>query len=341
MLNFLLFLIGCLGVWKTGQYASTFIEEQWLLDPQRRKLQAKFEAWWITVADMKPQSFAVALARGASDVLSSFFGKRLFSKRAFSRAAAIGTGLLMTSLVFTNFMGIGVKPWAEFDTTIQVLKDAPSRFKPNRGSIQDKATTEALEKIKAVAESYGGWHWKIFYCVSFFLIITAANAVSFFLSVALSRLILQEIVAAGRFFSACTLLALDLILIVCTATLFLLFASVLAYPGLWFFLPAVYLLSRASILFLFVFLFGGGLAAWAFGNPALQIASWIAIVPCLGAALICVLSSLALLNRERFHLICSGILLRCAEKKPLSFIAGFIGGIAVLIALICRLIHVL
>src|ERR1035437_239025 len=136
MLNFLLFFVASLAVWKTGQYVSTFIEEQWLLDPQRRKLQERFEAWWITVADMKPKSLAVALARGASDVLNSFFGKRLFSKRAFSRAAAIGTGLLMTSLVFTNFMGIGVKPWVEFDTTIGMLKNAPSIFKSNRGSIQ-------------------------------------------------------------------------------------------------------------------------------------------------------------------------------------------------------------
>lgn len=341
MLNLLLFLVTCLGVWKTTQYVSAFIEEQWLLDPQRRELRAKFEAWWSSVADMKPRSFAVALARGASDALSGFFGKRLFSRRAFARAATIGTGLMMASLVLTSFMGMNVKPWAEFDTTVRILKEAPDKLKANQTSSQDKTYAELAEKLKAVAESYGSWHWKVIYSASFFLILAAANSVSFFLSVALSRLMLQEIVAAGRAFSAFALLAFDLFLVVCTASLFLLFATVLAYPALWFFVPLVYLLSRMSILWLIAFLFGGGVAAWAFGNPALQIISVIAIVPCVGAALICALSLLALLNRERFHRLSGDLLFRCTRKKPLSFIVGFFGGVAVLIALVCRLIQML
>lgn len=300
-----------------------------------------FEAWWYSVADMKPRSFACALARVASDTFSGFFGKRLFSRQAFIRAATIGTGLMMTAMVVTSFLGMSIKPWTEFDTTIKILKEAPDKLKVNHASSQDKTTIEAMEKLKAIAESAEKGPWKYIYCVSFFLIILAANSVSFFFSVALSRLMLQEIVAAERVFSAFALLAFDLFLVVCTASLFLLFATVLAFPALWFFVPLVYLLSRTSILWLFAALFGGGLAVWAFGNPALQIISVISIVPCIGTALVCGISLLALLNRERFKQLCEFILLRCTRKKPLSFIAGFFLGIAVLVAVICQLFRML
>jgi hypothetical protein len=341
MITLCLIISAAFGLWKSAQYVSTFIEEQCLLDPQRRELQTRFEAWWYSVAEMESRSFACALARIASDTLSGFFGRRLFSWRAFIRAATIGTGLMLTAMVITSFMGASVRPWVEFDRTVKVLKEGPDRLKANPNTNQDKAVIEAMEKLKETAESAEKGPWKYIYCVSFFLIIVSANSVSFFFSVALSRLMLQEIVAAERVFLAFVLLTFDLFLVVCTASLFLLFATVLAFPALWFFVPLVYLLSRASILWLFAALFGGGLAVWAFGNPALQIISIISIVPCAGTALICGISLLALLNRERFKQFTEFILLRCTRNKPLSFITGFLGGVAILIALVCQLIRML
>jgi hypothetical protein len=341
MITFFLFIGALFGLWKSAQYVTTFVEEQWLLDPQKQKLQAKFEAWWYSVADMKPRTFACALARVASDIFSGFFGKRLFSRQAFIKAATIGTGLMLTAMVVTSFMGLSVKPWAEFDKSIKILKENPDKLRANPSSSQDKATIEVMEKLKAIAESAENGPWKYVYCVSFFLIIVAANAVSFFFSVALSRLMLQEIVAAESVFLAFALLAFDLFLVVCTASLFLLFATVLAFPGLWFFVALIYLLSRTSLLWLFVGLFGGGLAVWAFGNPALQIISVIAIVPCVVTALVCGVSFLALLNREQFKQFCEFVLLRCTRSKPLSFIAGFFIGVAILIAIVCQLFRIL
>jgi len=341
MLTFIIFIGASFGLWKSAQYVSTFIEEQCLLDPQKQKLQTIFESWWFSVADMKPRAFACALARVASDAFSGFFGKRLFSRQAFVRSATIGTGLMLSAMVITSILGKSVKPWTEFDRTVMILKESPDRLKANHTSTQDKLSIEVAEKLKAIAERAEGGPWKSIYCVCFFLILVAANSLSFFFSVAFSRLMLQEIVAAESVFLAFALLTLDIFLVVCTASLFLLFATLLACPALWFFVPVIYLLSRSSILWLFAALFGGGLAVWAFGNPALQIISMIAILPCAGTALVCGISLFALLNREKFKILCEFILLRCTRSKPLSFAAGFFGFIAIFIALVCELIRIL
>src|SRR5262245_28607965 len=108
-------------------FISGFIEEQWLLDPQKRALQEKFESWWLTVAESKPRYFAVALARSISDLLTDFFGKRLFSKKAFTRSTAIGTGLLLASLVFAPPLGTGVNPWKQFQKTVDAMRKSTER----------------------------------------------------------------------------------------------------------------------------------------------------------------------------------------------------------------------
>ncbi len=337
----IVFFVATLSVWKTAQYISGFIEEQWLLDPQKRVLQEKFESWWLTVAEKKPRSFAVALARVASESLTSFFGKRLFSKRAFVRSATIGTGLLMASLAFSSVLEIGVNPWKQFQQTIDTIKKVSDRNDTKRVAtdLKAKEEAEAAQYLKAIAEQYGGIHWKIIYCVAFFAALLVSNAISFFLSIGFSRLVLQEIVASGRIFAACSLLALNGFLVTSTATFFLLLLTVLAYPWLWFLVPLAYLLSTASIYWLLVVLFGGGIAVWAFGNPFLQMVSLIAFLPCFGAMLLCAISVVAQWNRNRFHTLCCSLLLRCTGKKPLSFIIGLLGGIGVVIALICKLIQ--
>lgn len=334
-------MVAALSVWKTAEYISGFIEEQWLLDPQKRALQEKFESWWFSVAESKPRYFAVAFARSMAEGLTGFFGKRLLSKRSFVRSVTIGTGLLMASLAFSSVFGTAVNPWKEFQQTVDMMKSASDRIQPQQAATdgETKEEAEAVRRLKVIAERYGGLHWKIAYCMTFFATLLTSNAISFFLSIAFSRLVLQEIVASGRIFAACSLLALNLFLVASTSTLLLLINTIIAYPVLWLVVPLAYLLSRASVYCMLAVFFGGGIAAWAFGNPFLQMVSFIAFLPCLGAILICTISLVAQLNRKRFHRLCCAFLFRCTGKKPLSFIVGILGGIGVVIALVCRLLQ--
>jgi hypothetical protein len=337
-MSVLIFLVAALGVWKTAQYISGFLEDQWLLDPQKRALQKKFESWWFTVAESKPRYFAVALARSISDLLTDFFGKRLFSKKAFVRSTTIATGLLMASLAFSTLLGTGVNPWKQFQSTVDAMTESTERIEAKRTATEQetKEEAEAARWLQSLAERYGGAHWKAIYCAVFIAALLASNAMAFSLSVAFSRLVLHEIVASGRVFAACSLLALNLFIVTSIATLFLLFLTLIAYPVFWVLLPLAYILSKTSIYWLLAMLFGSGIAVWAFGNPFLQMVSLIAFLPCITAVAVCAFSVIAQTNRKRFHAICCALLLRCTGKKPLSFIIGFLGGIGVAIALVCK-----
>ena len=338
-MGILIFLGVAIGVWKTAQIISGFIEEQWLLDPQKQALREKFEFWWLKMAESKPRYFAIALARGISDLFTSFFGKRLFSRKAFVRSAAIGTGLLMASLVFSTILGTGVNPWNQFQKTIDAMKKSVNQVKTTKSTTEQetKEKMEVARSLQNLAEQYGSVRWKVIYCAVFIVALIGSNGITFFLSIAFSRLVLQEIVASGRMFAACSLLLLNLFIVTSIATLFLLFLTLIAYPLLWFLLPLVYILSKVSIYWLLAMLFGGGIAVWAFGNPFLQMISLIALLPCVTAMIVCVFSVIAQLNRKRFHGLCCALLLRCTGKKPLSFIVGVLGGIGILIALACKL----
>src|SRR5262245_60776343 len=167
VVDIIFFLVAVLGVWKTGQYVSAFIEDQCFLETQRGALREKFERWWISVAETKPRYFAVSLAHGACAGLSAFFGKRLFSKKSFFRSTILATGCLVASIALTSMFshsGIGVKPWKEYERTIEVMKATIERAQARKNnSKEDKELAEAARIQKILVERYGTRAWKIFY----------------------------------------------------------------------------------------------------------------------------------------------------------------------------------
>lgn len=343
MTAILLFIFGVLGSWGIANRVATFIDEQWLLEPQRQKLRERFEAWWYSIAAMRPRWFAVALARAVSNSLEQFFGERLFSKRALWRSSLIATGLLMTSLGLSSIAGIGVNPWKEFDRTLKSISKLQDDETGATSAGDEKRRIEesrARKWLETIAEQYGGAGWRALYGVLFFVVLISSNAISFFVTGAFTRMLLREIVSSGRFLATVALLALNLFVGVAIASLFLIFTTILGSPALWglaVLLP--YLLSQISIYWALLLLSAGGIAAWALGNPFLQIASLIAIVPCMTAGLVCFLSLLALVNRKRFHDLCCAIILRCTDRKPVTFIFGFFGLISVAIAIVCWILQ--
>ena len=199
---------------------------------------------------------------------------------------------------------------------------------------------KAHDHLKQIAMHADHWYLKLLYCGMFYLLLVASNAFAFFLSIALSRLMLREIVAAGRFFSAAAILIFDVFLVACTATMLLIFTTCLSFPSTWILLPLTYyLVIDHSVLWLPAMLFGSGILVWVFGNPWLQINALIALAPSFGTALVCLVSLVAMSHREWFHRTCSNILLRCTGTKPLSFIVGFVFIVAILITGFSRLLQ--
>jgi hypothetical protein len=94
-----------------------FLDEIWLMDEQKNQLRAKFELWWLTVADYDRLQFALVCTKACNHFADTLFSKGLLSKTAFYRCAIIASGLLLASLSISGISNnqlLGVMPWENF-----------------------------------------------------------------------------------------------------------------------------------------------------------------------------------------------------------------------------------
>ena len=103
-----------------------FLDEVWLRDEQKRQLRAKFESWWLTVADYDRIKFALVCTQAFNRFMDVLFGEKLFSQRAFFRCSILATGLLVASLALTGLLNhqlLGIMPWASYRDSCKAVND--------------------------------------------------------------------------------------------------------------------------------------------------------------------------------------------------------------------------
>jgi hypothetical protein len=318
MLNFLIILAALAAAFAL---IVKFLDEVGLQDSGKVRLQKRFEDWWLTVSDMNRLSLALAFATRLSHVVDTYFGVRLISKRAFTRCFVISTLLLVFLLgVFGiyNDRVIGIAPWEAYRETASRLEQVWSDDQKPAKTDAEKAAKQANAELLAIVVRFNTGAWTAAYTVVSLVILVLLNSILLFLSVVYSRLILREIIAAGRVFSTLTLLIANFALLIPGWIVLLLLLTVLFTPWLWLIVPVFLLLSKASFYWTLAFIAGGGIAGLAFGSTPLKVITVAGFLPCVLTAIVTALSAIVLLNRDGFHRVLSSILLKCAEKGPLK-----------------------
>ena len=367
MLNILIFLaaIGFIS-WQLAK----FLQDVWLRDAQHKKLRSKFEGWWLSVADLDRLKLALACTIQLNGILNKIFGAKLFSKLAFWRVSVMASGLLIASLalngIFNHEKFGGVEPWKDYKKAAEGVEgfipqlEASYQSMPKTTSITNiqqnsshilttnivsatntatLAVIDELKKVKSVTEKYNTSTYLVIYSFLFFLMLVFLNALLCFCSLVISRLILREMIAAARPFSTFCLLVTNFFLVLNMSSVFLLLLTVLDTPLIWYFLPVVFIFAAHSVTVFLLLFFGGQIVSWVFGSPALKLVTLIAMLPFIFTLIVSVFSYAAMLWRNAFHKCVSAILLRCAEKGPLTLVVAISALIASLIAGLGGLIH--
>ncbi len=362
MIN-LLFFVGAIGF--ISWQLAIFFNDVWLRDAQHKKLRQKFEDWWLTVVDLDKLKLALACTIHLNEILDKVFGVRLFSKLAFWRTSIAASGLLIATLALNGFFYHekfgGIEPWSNYQKTVDGVEtfipqlqasyqampktslitniqlNASHTYVTNVVSITNTATIEllnGLEQVKLATRKYDTTAYVCVYSSIFILVLFFLNALLSFISLIISRLILREMIAAARPYSTFCLLITNLFLVVNVSSVFLLLLTILYTPIIWYFLPLVFIFAGHSFSIFILVIFGGQLGAWIFGSPALKLVALIAMLPFIFTLAVSVFSYAAMIWRNAFHKCVSAILLRCAEKGPLTvlvvtstLIASFIVGI--------------
>lgn len=199
--------------------------------------------------------------------------------------------------------------------------------------------SNSIVQLEQVSDKYNTTTLVALYSVLFFLILLLLNSALCLCSLVFSRMILREIIASARPFSTLALLVTNVFLVLNISSVFLLFLTVLSIPLIWFFLPILFGLSKQSFISFVLLLSGGEVAVWIFGGADLKLVVLIAFLPSVCAIGISLFSLAAIIWRDAFHLFISAVLLRCAEKGPLTIIVGSFTFLASCVAILAKFIH--
>jgi hypothetical protein len=320
-----------------------FLDDIGLSEKGKASLQKCFEDWWLSVGYLDRVALALALAAKFSSVTDLYLGPRLFSKRAFLRSSTVAACVLV---LFLGLLGIyngrplGVAPWEAYRYAANQFEKAWSKEKNGPPTKEQNDQWQAEEELRGLLARYNTIPWAATYSIASLFALVTLNSVLFFLSVVFSRLILREIIAAGRVFSTVMLLIANFALLVPAWLIVLLLVTVLFTPFVWGVIPLTFLLSQLSIYWFLAFFTGGTLAAWAFGGAGLKAITLVGFLPCLFGVAVTGISAITLSNKNLFHGALSWFLLRSAEKGPLKVVMALFAVVVGVVALIQTLRHV-
>jgi hypothetical protein len=331
--NFFLILAALAGI---GAALMKYFGEV-LRDPEKEALQKRFDDWWRAVSNTNNHVFALTLAKQLSQWLDNYFGGRLISKRAFGRSFYLSSFLLVLGLGLTgvhNGQTIGLAPWTSYHQAMQVFQMSLSHQLPTPTNEVTQQQERALRQIQQTILKYNTTTWTIAYSVISLLALALLNTTLFFLSLIYSRMILREIIVAGRVFSMTVLLIANFALLVPAWLITFLLDTALLQPLLWTFIPITYFFTEVSIFWLLGIITGGSIVNLAIGNRSLEAITLIGFAPCIFIVCVTVFSALTLLNREKFHSFLCWFLKVCVEKGPakvtgatLALVASVLGAV--------------
>lgn len=178
--------------------------------------------------------------------------------------------------------------------------------------------------------------WRVLYSASFFGCLLLSNICLFPLSLAFSRIILREMVAAGRTFTSFALLITNLVLVSVISGFVLVFLEILSLPALWIVVPFLgpFLIYLTGVFFATIIV--STLIAWTFGATAIKTVVLIAFCPCIFALTVTAFTLVTLGLRNKIHTVVSAILLRCATKGPIVILGSILALIVALISALAR-----
>lgn len=97
-----------------------------LLNAEKKQLQKKFEAWWLTVQYYDKIKLAVAFAGKTIEFLDYIFGKKTLSWKLVFRSSLIGSLLFASALAMLGVFKketFGLTPWLNYNASMKFILD--------------------------------------------------------------------------------------------------------------------------------------------------------------------------------------------------------------------------
>jgi hypothetical protein len=235
---------------------------------------------------------------------------------------------------------LGIAPWTTYEATFAWVDANWQTTIKSMVTFPNKEKEAEFDQFKGKILRYNTVGLKTAYSVIFFAGMFFLNSSLFLLSLVFSRIMLCEMVSAGRTLTAFSLLITNIVLVGVVSSAVLLLLVILAVPALWLVVPVfLIILVYSKNISLLALAFGLGFTgAWTFGSAPLKTTVWIAFSPCTLTLIVTGFTIVALGIRRKLHSLVSAVLLRCAVKGPISVAIGLVAVVSSLVAVLAKVL---
>ena len=305
--------------------------EMWWGQEGEAKLRHYAENFWVRTADALPESIVLKPLGVLTAFFDQLFGSGQFSRQALTRGAVVSGLMLVLTLSIVGLscgkpMGMEHSPWAAYRIQQSFLK----RIAQDPNFNKPETAVFHIQENAADLSGLAGTAWEIAYTVFFVAVVISTTALMNAVGLAISRLILREMLGAKAGFSVILMFVVNVVVVVA----FLVMDSIVLFVALnvaiWPFVPLLLALAKIHIAA------GGGggiltsVAAWFFSGPWFKVVVMLSLFPSVVLGLVIGGCALGFPFRKAVKLAGTKFLERGLERKESLF--GYIGMSAFLIS---------
>lgn len=302
--------------------------------------QERFVAFLQRAVDALSQpngdSLLVPPLLALSKVYERLLGPRPFSRQALWRTCVLASFFLGALLGITGlFCGkpfaMNLLPWRSFFAALdylQILGKEPS--------FRQRGDPWFIGQNAADLARFHNWPCAIAFTVYFAVVVVVATALLVSLTTAVSRLFLQEMVAATSRFRLFLLFVSNTVVLVGFAGIASLALFILLNVWTWPFVPMLFALSEMSIALGVVLASAASLGSWFVSAPWLRVVVVLSVLPSLLMAAVLGLRLVGVPLRRRLLLAAADLIRRSIQspKGVFSFISSSSAALAFLLTVV-------
>ena len=314
--------------------------ETWLKDDEKKQLKRRLEEVWVKLDDFNPKLVAQSPLRLLNFLHDTVFGQAIFSKKAYMRTGIISMIVLLCWLGITGlFMevpfAIKTPPWELFNKLNKIGIENILELKED-SKLSHKYTEEDKQRVIEKYSFLSSTGFVVGHSIVFILLTLLLNAFFDATSLALTRLMLKEIIKTDSLILMVCVLATNLLVAILLSSFTMLLVFIVYYPLM---VPILAIVPKLLIdypSFTIIGVFAATIGAWSLGGTWLKIIAVTTVLPIL---ILCVslLASLILFPlRNHIHAWSNRVLLNAIEyeKGFLAFSILFLGSIGGFIGII-------
>ncbi len=331
-------ILGCLSAPILGALLH-FINE-WLSETEKEKIRDYLRQFENRLRATGPGSVIKAPLVFISDCCDEILGIQLISSKAFKRSVVASLILSILSLFTTgvltkNFFCLNPSPWKAYSVSAEIAEKTIEAVESDKKISGDVKVSHYIEKTKSIVTKLHNRNYQIAYSLGFYALAFFLCSLLTFVTSAVSRQILREIISSGGPITLICVLAFNFIVIACLTTLVVVILGLYLLPLCWPVAALIIVLSFKWIYVGIIATFISSLLAWLLTPVFIKIVAILGFLPgillCLVVLLTVVLYPWPLTVYKALIEFCR----RSIEHKngPLAVATAFFVFIALVVAL--------